>query len=417
MANTREDIKSAVGPGLSLQASSNSPALTSQPDKKTISATILFTDIVDSTGLAANLGNRRWSEIVAGYYEVVHREVNANSGKVIHGAGDGFLVVFDAPTRAINCARAIRDDIRNLALESRSGLHCGEFKDLGSDIAGIAVHIAARVAATARPGEVLVTSTIRELLIGSDVQFSDRGIHKLKGVPQEWHLYCADALNPEAQSENLQKSGLDRVLSGVRLALGHHWRSATFCSLIVLSILVTTIVFTRHRSQIPRQFPTSIQSPQQLAGSAAVPSLAVLPFVNLSGDPNQEYFSDGITDELITMLSRLSHILVISRTSTFAYKDKQVKAPQIGRELGAKYLLEGSARKSNNQVRVEARLVEAQIGAEMWAGHFDRPLDEIFAVQDQIVRTIVTTLDLQMSLLERGVWQRVRLTTNNTEAL
>jgi class 3 adenylate cyclase len=101
MANTREDIKSAVGPGLSLQASSNSPALTSQPDKKTISATILFTDIVDSTGLAANLGNRRWSEIVAGYYEVVHREVNANSGKVIHGAGDGFLVVFDAPTRAI----------------------------------------------------------------------------------------------------------------------------------------------------------------------------------------------------------------------------------------------------------------------------------------------------------------------------
>jgi class 3 adenylate cyclase len=138
------------------------------------------------------LGNRQWGEVVAGYYEAVQREVKSSSGKVIHGAGDGFLIVFDAPTRAIRCACAIRDSVRSLGLEVRAGLHVGEFEYVVYDIAGLAVHIAARVATAANPGELLITSTVRELLLGSDIKLSDRGIHKLKGVPEEWHLYRAE---------------------------------------------------------------------------------------------------------------------------------------------------------------------------------------------------------------------------------
>jgi adenylate cyclase len=149
---------------------------------------------------------------------------------------------------------------------------------------------------------------------------------------------------------------------------------------------------------------------------ALLASRTVLPFANLSGDANQEYFSDGITDELITMLSRLSNLLVIARTSSFTYKNKPAKAQDIGRELGVKYLLEGSVRKSHDRVRIEARLVEATSGAEFWANHFDRSLNEIFAVQDQIVETIVTTLNLQMSLLERGALARAHQTTDDLEA-
>jgi len=123
----------------------------------------------------------------------------------------------------------------------------------------------------------------------------------------------------------------------------------------------------------------------------SIPSIAVLPFTNLSGDPKQEYFNDGITDELITKLSRLLHLLVIARTSTITYKNKPEKVQDIGRELGVKYLLEGSVRKSSNQVRIATRLVEAPTGTELWAAHFDRPLSDVFAVQDDILEKIVST--------------------------
>jgi adenylate cyclase len=402
------------GPQLLSWTLSRLPDPPSQSDGRTMSATILFTDIVDSTGLAARMGNRRWGEAVASYYEAVRREVQTSSGKVIHGAGDGFLIVFDAPTRAIRCARAIRGAVRNFELEIRAGLHTGEFEYLGSDIAGIAVHIAARVATTARPGEVLVTSTVKELLLGSEVKFSDRGIHKLKGVPEEWHLYRAESPGTASLSSWLpERVGLGHLLDGAHFAFARHWQGAVL-SLVGLTALVTTIVLVQGGAFRSSGTSAVILSAMQPVPPSDIPSLAVLPFTNLSGDPNQEYFSDGITDELITMLSRIPHLLVIARTSTITYKNKPVKAQDIGRQLGVKYLLEGSARKSGNQVRIGARLVNAQSGAELWANQFDRSFNEIFAMQDQIVETIATTLNLQVSLLEQGIF--ARQSTNNPEA-
>lgn len=144
------------------------------------------------------------------------------------------------------------------------------------------------------------------------------------------------------------------------------------------------------------------------------PSIVVLPFVNMSGDPEQEYFSDGITEELTASLSRLSNLFVISRNSAFFYKGKAVKMQDISRELGVRYVLEGSTRKAGEQVRIMAQLIDATQDHHLWSERYDRPLTDIFAVQDEIVQQIVTTLKLQLTLWEQGV--PVRKTTNNLEA-
>src|SRR5216683_2456293 len=144
------------------------------------------------------------------------------------------------------------------------------------------------------------------------------------------------------------------------------------------------------------------------------PSIAVLPFTNMSDDRDQEYFSDGITDDLITALSRLPGVFVIARSSTFTYKGKAAKVQDIGRDLGVAYLLEGSVRKSDNKLRITAQLVETTSGNHLWAERYDRPLKDIFAVQDEIVQKIVTTLKLQFTLEQQGRISRKR--TDNLEA-
>ena len=140
----------------------------------------------------------------------------------------------------------------------------------------------------------------------------------------------------------------------------------------------------------------------------------MLPFTNMSGDPEQEYFSDGITDDLITDLSRLQGLFVIARTSSFTYKDKPAKLQEVGKELGVKYVLEGSVRKAGEQVRITVQLADATTGAELWAERYDRPLRDVFAVQDEIVRRIVTTLNLQLNLAQQGIV--IPRSTENLEA-
>jgi class 3 adenylate cyclase len=152
-------------------------------------ATVLFTDIVGSTAHAASLGDRRWRETLDRYNTVVGAELERFRGKAIKGTGDGTLATFDGPARAIGCAQAIGDTVRELGIEIRCGLHTGEIELHGDDIAGIAVHIAARVSAVAGRGEVLVSSTVKDLVAGSGIMFADRGMHKLKGVPDEWRIF------------------------------------------------------------------------------------------------------------------------------------------------------------------------------------------------------------------------------------
>jgi class 3 adenylate cyclase len=156
-------------------------------------ATILFIDIVRSTEKAARLGDQRWSEVMNHYYATVRRELHTARGREVVTTGDGMLATFKAPTKAIQCAAAIRAAVRTLGLELRAGLHTGEYKLIGDEAVGIAIHIGARVAAKAGANEVLVSSSVRELVSESGIMFKDRGLHKLKGVPKRWRLYLLDS--------------------------------------------------------------------------------------------------------------------------------------------------------------------------------------------------------------------------------
>ena len=153
-------------------------------------ATALYTDIVDSTARAAELGDRRWHELLAKHHALVRRHLERFRGRLVSTAGDGTLALFDGPARAVRCACAIRDGLRGLGLEIRAGLHTGEIELTGDDVAGLALHIGARVAALAQAGEVLVSRTVRDLVVGSGLEFMERGTHELKGVPEAWQLYA-----------------------------------------------------------------------------------------------------------------------------------------------------------------------------------------------------------------------------------
>jgi pimeloyl-ACP methyl ester carboxylesterase len=159
-----------------------------EPDR--ILATVLFTDIVGSTMRAAEMGDRKWAELLQQHHVIVRRELARFRGREVNTAGDGFLIAFDGPGRAICCAMSISRQVRLLGIEVRAGLHSGECETEGADLGGIAVHIGSRVAGMAKAGEILVSRTVKDLVVGSGISFEDRGLHALKGVPGEWHLFA-----------------------------------------------------------------------------------------------------------------------------------------------------------------------------------------------------------------------------------
>jgi pimeloyl-ACP methyl ester carboxylesterase len=159
-----------------------------EPDR--VLATVLFTDIVGSTQRAAELGDSRWRELLATHNRLVRRQLDRHRGREVKTVGDGFVATFDGPARAVRCAQTIAEEVRRLGIEIRAGLHTGECELVGDDVAGMAVHIGARVGAQAGPGEVLVSNTVKDLVVGSGLTFTERGEHELKGVPGEWRLYA-----------------------------------------------------------------------------------------------------------------------------------------------------------------------------------------------------------------------------------
>jgi len=159
-------------------------------EPETVLATVLFTDIVGSTSRLAELGDARWRDLVERHHALVRQQLSRFRGQEIDTAGDGFFARFDGPIRAVRCAAAVGAAVAELGLEVRAGLHTGECELAGDKIAGLAVNIGARIAALAGPGEVLVSSTVKDLVAGSDLDFEDRGVAELKGVPGEWRLFA-----------------------------------------------------------------------------------------------------------------------------------------------------------------------------------------------------------------------------------
>ncbi len=320
-------------------------------------ATIVFTDIVGSTDLAVRLGDRAWQRLLATHHAAVRRELQRFRGREVDTAGDGFFATFDQPAQAVRAAEAIVASVAELGLSIRAGLHAGEAEASDKKIGGIAVHIANRVMSAAGPGEVFVSGTVRDLVAGSGLEFSDRGRQELKGVPGEWHLW--------ALVRDATDADQDAIASAISVP-------------------------------VPVARP-SLPLPDK-------PSIAVLPFTNLSGDPEQDYFADGIVEDIITGLSRIKWIFVIARNSSFAYKDKAMDVKEVGRELGVRYVLEGSVRRSENRVRISAQLIDTGTGAHIWADHYDRALDDIFAVQDELTISVVGFIEptLRKAEIERA---------------
>ena len=157
-----------------------------QPDR--VLSTVLFTDIVDSTRLASGAGDRQWRELLAQHDRVIRNALARSRGREVKTTGDGFLATFDGPARAVRCAEEIREELKGLEIDVRSGLHTGEIELIGDDVGGIAVHIAARIAALAGAGEILASSTVKDLVAGSGIVFDERGMHSLKGIPDDWRI-------------------------------------------------------------------------------------------------------------------------------------------------------------------------------------------------------------------------------------
>jgi len=317
-------------------------------------ATILFTDIVGSTDLAARLGDRAWQRLVASHHEAVRKELHRFRGREVDTAGDGFFATFDQPAQAVRAADAIVSAVASLGVSIRVGVHVGEAEAADQKIGGIAVHIANRVMSAAEPGEVLVSGTLRDLVAGSGLEFSDRGLQELKGVPGDWHLWALvrEVTDPNATAAHVPVAAPARP---------------------------------------------SLPLPDK-------PSIAVLPFTNLSGDPEQDYFADGVVEDIITGLSRIKWIFVIARNSSFAYRGKAIDVKQVGRELGVRYILEGSVRKAGNRVRITAQLIDAGTATHIWADRYDRALDDIFAVQDELTVSVVGVIEptLRKAEIERA---------------
>jgi adenylate cyclase len=316
------------------------------------------------------------------------------------------LAEFASVVEAVNCAVEIQAALKAAnanvppprRMDFRIGVNLGDVMVEGEQIYGDGVNVAARLENLADPGGICISGTVYEQVRDRlALSYEDRGEQAVKNIARPVHVWRVIPDGTPAPARLGRK----------------YWRRGVM-SLTGLAIAVGTFVLVQHLSFKPPHTLASIPPRAKPAlALPSIPSIAVLPFTNMSGDPQQEYFSDGISDQLINELSRLSGLFVIARNSSFAYKGKQISEREIGRKLGVKYLLEGSVRKALDRVRIGVELVDANSGTEMWTQRFDRPLKDIFAVQDEIVSKLVTTLGLIFNREETAVpWGNPNATTN-----
>jgi adenylate cyclase len=323
-------------------------------------AAILAADAVGYSRLMAADERATVAALDAGR-AVFRREIEANQGRVIDMAGDSVLAVFELGTAAVIAALAIQNELaaaskdvpEDRRMRFRIGLHLGEIiEKVDGTVYGDGVNIAARLESLAEPGGVTVSDSVRNAVRGKvDVGFDDNGEQTMKNI--------ADPVRAFA----LRHIGGDRLQPTPKAG----------------------------------EIDLSLRN---------MPSIAVLPFTNISGDPEQTYFADGMAEDIITLLASIPNLFVIARNSTFAYKGRSPDVREVAKDLGARYVLEGSVRKSGNRIRVTAQFIDAQSGNYIWAERYDRDLEDIFAVQDEVAQGIVGALQSRLLLAEARLVSR-----------
>jgi adenylate cyclase len=342
------------------------------------------------------------------YRQVVSKIVQKHKGRVVDSPGDNILAEFASVIDAVGSAVEMQEELRirnaelpeDRRMEFRIGVNLGDVIHEEERIYGDGVNVAARVESLAEAGGICVSGTVFDQIESKlPLGYEYLGEQSVKNISKPVRIYKA-LMDPEA---------VGKVIGELR---AEPRRGQKVALVVVTALLLIVGGLLIWRTAFP---PVQVASVEKMAFPLPDrPSIAVLPFDNLSKDPEQEYFSDGLTEEIISTLSRVPKLFVIARNSTFTYKGKPVKAQQVAEELGVRYVLEGSVRKSGDKIRITAQLVDALNGHHLWAEKYDRNLDDIFAVQDEITKKIITAM--QVKLTEGEQARAAAKGTNNLDA-
>ncbi len=354
-------------------------------------AAILYADVAGYSRLTGE-DEEGTHRCLSAYLDVLTATINSYHGKVLHYAGDAVLADFATVSDALTCAAAIQQDLkeRNQALpehrrvQFRIGVNLGEVIAGRGEIYGDGVNVAARLESLAEPGGICVSGTVYDAIgtkLPLDYEFL--GEQQVKNIAKPVRAYRA-ALRPGGE--------LPPPRAGAKARRPRRYALTTAVAVAVgLFIVVGATAWFA-----PRFLETGAEKTATLPFPDK-PSIAVLPFSNLSGDVKDEYFTDGMTNDLITELSRLSDLLVIASNSVFTYKGRPVKVQEVSRDLGVRYVLEGSVQRASDRLRINAQLIDASTGHHLWAERFDRKLEDVFALQDEITQKIVTALSVKLT--------------------
>ncbi len=376
-------------------------------------AAILAADVAGYTRLM-RADEEATLETLGEYREIIDGLIARHEGRIVGTAGDSVLAEFGSAVEAVRSAISIQEELatRNAELPDdrqlrfRIGINVGDVMVKGDDLFGDGVNVAARLEGLAEPGGICVSGSIFEQIKHKlSVGFEDMGPQEVKNIAEP---VSAFRIVPGSVS----------VPAGARTApkasAAARWRIPAIAAAVIVVVGAGAVALWQTYLRPAPPSPQADSKTDAALPRPDKPSIAVLPFVNMSGDAEQEYFSDGITEDLITDLSKISGLSVIARNSTFRYKGKAVKVQQVGRELGVRYVVEGSVRKAGDRVRITAQLIDATTGIHLWAERYDRDLKDIFAVQDEVTQKVVSALAVALKPGEQD--QLLRKHAQNSEA-
>ena len=325
------------------------------------------------------------------YKEAMGDLIRRNDGRVVDSIGDNLLAEFPSVVEAVQCAVEIQKEIKGRnkdvpeerRMEFRIGVNLGDVVVEGEKVFGDGVNIVARMEKLAEPGGVCISGTAYEQVRNRlPYGFKDLGKQQIKNIAEPVQVYRV-LMEPKGKIPLKRGGGKGRkfyVMVGAGILI-----------LVGVAALWKLVLF-------PTPAPTEVASVERMKYPLPdQPSIAVLPFVNMSGDPKQEFLCDALTEDIITALSRIPRLFVIARNSTFVYKGKPVKVKQVSEDLGVRYVLEGSLQRSADRVRITVQLIDALTGQHLWAKRYDRDLEDIFVLQDEITIKILSTLEIMLT--------------------
>jgi adenylate cyclase len=359
-------------------------------------AAILVSDVAGYSRLAGADEDRTLARLRTLRSDLIDPIISVHRGRVVKRTGDGSIIEFRSVVDAVRCAVEVQTAMieRNAGvppekrIEFRIGVHLGDVvEESDGDLMGDGVNIAARLEGIAKPGAICLSEDAYRQVKGRlDLKVSDLGLTQLKNIAEPIRVYSLEVGQPNDAKplpSSIPADPAKTLVSKRRLVSAP--LAAAFAALVLLAAAGGWMLLGGH-----------LTKPAQ----AAHLSVVVLPFANLSGDPSQDYFADGVTENLTTELSRIEDSFVIARNTAFTYKGKSVDAKEIGKELGVRYVLEGSVQRDQNRVRVNAQLIDAETGAHLWADRFDEDVADLFKLQDQVVARLASALGYELVAAE-----------------